>query len=55
MALKEALCGEDALFEAYSDAIYAQETFELDAVYRQAIHDVVNMLSMHGAIARLAE
>jgi len=27
------------LFEAYSDAIYAQEVYELEAVYKEAFHD----------------
>jgi hypothetical protein len=41
MALKDALERSDlaALFEAYSDAVYAQEIYELDAVYRQALYD----------------
>ena len=46
MALKKAIssAGADALFESYSDAVYAQEFYELDAIYRQALRDVSEAL-----------
>ena len=52
MALKAALEGEGqhALLEAYSDAVYAQEVYELDAVYKQALRDAINVFEEHGLI-----
>jgi hypothetical protein len=46
MALKNAIEGTaaDELFEEYSDAVYAQEVYELDVVYRQATIDVLKVL-----------
>ena len=43
MVLKKVLENSetDALFEAYSDAVYAQEGYELNAVYRQAMYDAL--------------
>lgn len=32
------------LFEAYSDALYAEEVYELDIMYREAFLDAVEML-----------
>ena len=29
------------LFEKYSDAVYAQEIYELDAIYRQGLQDTI--------------
>jgi hypothetical protein len=34
----------DALFEKYSDAVYEQEIYELDAIYRQGLHDALDYL-----------
>ena len=46
-ALKNALdVDEDELFEKYSDTIYAQEIYEIDAIYRQAFCDAVNILKL---------
>ena len=40
-ALRDVLSGKDAidLFESYSDAVYAQEIFELEAIYEKGIKD----------------
>ena len=45
MALKNMLISfeSDKLFEEYSDTIYAQEIYELDAIYKQAFIDAVNV------------
>ena len=32
-----------SLFEAYSDAIHAQEVYELEAVYKEAFHDAAKI------------
>ena len=32
------------LFEQYSDSIYAQEIYELDSLYKQAVNDTLNLL-----------
>jgi hypothetical protein len=53
MALKNAIDGTDAdaLFETYSDAVYAQEVYELDAVYKQAtIVDTLETLKTQGLL-----
>ena len=52
MAVKLALAGigADALFEEYSDAVYAQEIYELDAIYRRAFYDTVEILKELGLI-----
>lgn len=34
----------DTMFEAYSDAVYAQEVYELDCIYRQAFSDALKIL-----------
>jgi len=43
MAVKNMLAGSesDILFEVYSDAIYAQEVYELNSVYRQGFIDAI--------------
>lgn len=50
MALKNAFYSTDELFEEYSDAVYAQEVYELDAVYRQALYDALNALKEQGLL-----
>jgi len=47
MTLKSLLDGinEGELFEAYSDAVYAQETYEQDSIYRQALYDAFEVLT----------
>ena len=52
-ALKKAVneTEADALFEKYSDTIYAQEIHEHDCIYRQATHDTVNLLSERGLLS----
>jgi hypothetical protein len=49
MALLGAL-SDDALLEAYSDAVYAQESYELDAVYRLALYDALDALNHRGIL-----
>lgn len=46
MALYNALTAFklDSLFDKYSDAIFAQECYELDAVYRQAVIDIIEVM-----------
>ena len=46
MELKALLPDENsnALFERYSDAICAQEIYELDAIYKQGLHDALDSL-----------
>lgn len=50
MALKKVLESPetDALFEAYSDAVYAQEGYELNAVYKHGMYDALDMLKNQG-------
>jgi hypothetical protein len=49
--LRESLSETQAeLFEKYSDSLYAQDVYELDAVYRQAIYDTLRILSENGLI-----
>lgn len=52
MALKRAVGGTDAdgLFEGYTDAVYAQEAYELDAVYKQALRDALEVLEERGLL-----
>ena len=52
MALKKSISGTNAdiLFEAYSDAVYAQEIYELDIIYKQALYDALDLLKNHGII-----
>ena len=51
MALREILDEKDVgLFEKYSDAVYAHEIHELDAVYRQATADTLKLLQESGLI-----
>lgn len=47
MDLKISLAGTavDDLFEAYSDAVYAQEVFELECIYRQAFLDALYVIN----------
>ena len=46
MALKNMFVDSDIdiLFERYSDAIYAQEIYELDAAYKQGFIDAVEII-----------
>jgi len=46
MTLKNSLIGQEAnvLFEKYSDAVYAQEVYELGAIYKQAFMDALIIL-----------
>lgn len=46
MTLKNTLIDSkaDTLFEKYSDVVYAQEIYELDSIYRQAIYDILKVL-----------
>jgi hypothetical protein len=44
MMLKNTIAGSkeaDILFEEYSDAVYAQESYELEIVYKQGFIDAV--------------
>lgn len=51
MALRETLDDTGVeLFEKYSDSIYAQEVYELDFLYKQAISDTLNLLTESGLI-----
>jgi len=53
MALKNTVAGSkesDMSFEAYSDAVYAQEIYELDAVYMQGFLDAVIYLYDNGLL-----
>lgn len=52
MALRDADDGSDAdsLLEAYSDAVYAQEVYELDALYRQGFLDALTTLYEQGLL-----
>ena len=50
IALKNSLAGlaeANILFEKYSDTIYKQEIYELNAVYRHGITDAVTALINH--------
>lgn len=46
MALKKAVSRTEAndLFEKYADAVCEQETYEQEALYRQAINDVLDII-----------
>ena len=46
MALKNAVVGTEAarLFEEYSDTIFAQEVYELDSIYKQAVYDILEII-----------
>ena len=50
--LKNMLVGfeTDILFEEYSDAIYAQEVYELEAVYKQGFIDAIDNLHKQNLI-----
>jgi len=52
IALQKSLDGinKGALLEAYSDAVYAQEVYELDTIYRQALYDMLCVLQNEGLI-----
>ena len=51
MALRNVLDNEKAvLFERYSDSVYAQEVYELDALYRQVIQDTLEIMKDCGLI-----
>ena len=41
-------CGRPEHFEAYSNAIYAEEVYELDYIYREAFLDAVEVIEQHG-------
>jgi hypothetical protein len=38
------------LLENYSDAVYMQESYELDAVYRQGFLDALDTLAKRGLL-----
>lgn len=50
MELKSAVVdtAADRLFEQYADAVYAQEVYELYAIYRQGIFDILDVLHDYG-------
>lgn len=52
MVLKEVLgrSNADRLFEEYSDAVYAQEVYELDTIYRQALYDALEAVRNQGIL-----
>lgn len=52
MSLKNKLIGSETntLFEEYSDAIYAQEIYELDAIYTQAFIDAIITIQEQGLL-----
>ena len=51
MVLREALDNKTVkLFEAYSDCLYAQDVFELDLMYRQAMFDTLKTLAENNLI-----
>jgi len=51
MSLKELLNETGILLlEKYSDSIYAQEVYELEVLYRQAVYDILNILGNNGLI-----
>ena len=51
MALRDALDNKQVkLFEEYSDSIYAQEIFELDELYGQAMSDTLEILEESGLL-----
>ena len=45
--------GKVDIFEEYSCAIYEQEIYELEAVYKAAFSDAVDKLIIHGVIKSL--
>jgi len=38
------------LFENYSDAIFAQECYEIDSIYKKAISDALDIMKNQGLI-----
>ena len=52
VSLKEAVVNTEAdvLFNQYSDAIYAQDVYELDSIYRHAVNDTLTVLEENGFI-----
>jgi len=52
IALKQAVKATetDKLFEYYSDASLAHDSYELDAVYRKGVEDAVSIFSQNGVI-----
>jgi len=52
MALRQSLetPALELLFEKYSDTIYAQEVYELDALYKQGFNDAVGILDENGLL-----
>jgi hypothetical protein len=51
MILRKSLDDKMAkLFEVYSDCLYAQDVFELDLIYRQAIFDTLKILAENNLI-----
>ena len=50
MALRNRLEDDCDLLENYSDAVYMQESYELDAVYRQGFLDALDTLAKRGLL-----
>ncbi|MDR0920337.1 MAG: hypothetical protein LBM93_14020 [Oscillospiraceae bacterium] len=52
MKLKEAIVGSeiDVLFEKYSNSAYAQDIYELDFLYKQAVKDTIDILEENDII-----
>lgn len=52
MELKAVIVGSDidVLFEKYSDAAFAQDVYELDALYKKGIEDALIVLERNGII-----
>jgi len=50
MLLRSALPNGSKLLEAYTDAVFAQECYELDALYRQGFLDTMEILKKRGLL-----
>ena len=52
MSLKNKLADAESseLFEKYSDAVYAQEVYELDVIYKQAFIDAIAVCQEQGIL-----
>jgi hypothetical protein len=50
MELRDRLGEDCSLLEKYTDAVYMQETYELDAVYRQGFLDALDALTERGLL-----
>lgn len=52
MMMKNVIIGTETniVFEKYSDTIYAQEIYELDAIYKQAFLDAIIVLQNQGLL-----